>query len=101
MNLLLITYDIEDDKLRDKIAKKLLEFGMARIQLSVFMGSMKDSVHDKLLQWIQKKCVPLPGKDDQVLLLPLTPNLIENCQVWGASKLDRDDLLGRKHTLIL
>ncbi len=39
---LFVTYDIEDDKLRTKISKRLLYFGLKRIQYSVFWGDMDE-----------------------------------------------------------
>jgi len=39
---LFVTYDIEDDKLRTKISKRLLYFGLRRIQYSVFWGDVQE-----------------------------------------------------------
>ena len=38
----LISYDIQDDRLRMKLAKSLIRYGMYRIQYSVFMGNITD-----------------------------------------------------------
>ncbi len=43
MILRLISYDISDDRLRDKIAKKLEAFGCYRMQKSVYCGIIDNS----------------------------------------------------------
>ena len=47
--LYLASYDIEDNKLRLKVANALLAAGLERLQRSVFVGTMTDSVRQQLL----------------------------------------------------
>jgi CRISPR-associated protein Cas2 len=37
---LLAIYDISDDKLRNRVARKCLDFGLARVQRSCFAGDL-------------------------------------------------------------
>ncbi|GBC73283.1 CRISPR-associated endoribonuclease Cas2 [archaeon HR04] len=46
----LIIYDISDDNVRDAIAKRLLEYGLTRIQYSSFIGDLpRFRLHSLLL----------------------------------------------------
>ena len=47
----LICYDIEDNKVREKVAKLLVRSGFTRIQLSVFAGNLR---HEKCLAVYEK-----------------------------------------------
>jgi CRISPR-associated endonuclease Cas2 len=53
----LAIYDIETNRLRDKVAQRLVRFGFERIQFSVFMGHLKQKIDitiTKLLEKIDK-----------------------------------------------
>ena len=68
---ILVSYDIENDRLRLKTANKLLEFGLIRLQKSVFAGAIADKPWKQLLGWLQKEVVAQFGADDRLLYLPL------------------------------
>ena len=55
---LLISYDIEDNYLRQKIANYILDAGLARVQYSVYIGTVREIVVNDLLDWLQK----IPGE---------------------------------------
>ena len=69
---LLVSYDIENDRLRLRTANKLLEFGFLRLQLSVFAGTLPEPLWARLLLWLQQEAVAKFGPDDKLLWLPLT-----------------------------
>lgn len=69
---ILVSYDIENDRLREKTANKLLEYGLIRLQKSVFAGAIADTPWKHLLAWLQKEIVGAFGADDKLLYLPLT-----------------------------
>ena len=69
---ILVSYDIADDRLRVKTANKMLEYGLIRLQLSVFAGAIADTPWKQLLGWIQKEIVTQFAADDKLLYLPLT-----------------------------
>ena len=49
MNCLLV-YDISDDKRRAKIADACLDYGLDRIQYSVFQGNISRNLQEELFQ---------------------------------------------------
>ena len=85
MILRLISYDIEDDKFRNKLAKKLEAFGFERIQKSVFCGT------HTLQQWmqcwvlIQKLHKKYGVKDDKVYALVISKKMFRTMQGLGPS----------------
>lgn len=70
---LLFSYDIEDDRLRLRMANKLLETGFVRLQKSVFLATHLGEGHwTRLLDWTRQQVMPQLLQDDQILYLPLT-----------------------------
>ena len=69
---ILVSYDIENDRLRVKTANKLLEYGLVRLQKSVFSGAVNETPWKHLLTWMQKEVVPQFKPDDRLLYLPLS-----------------------------
>lgn len=71
--MILISYDIEDDRLRLKISKRLHFYGLHRIQYSVFMGTLasKDvpKLKTDLMAFSQQKTW---APQDTILILPDT-----------------------------
>lgn len=74
----LISYDIENDRLRDKVAKRLLASGCIRLQKSVFAGSVADSVFKELSRWLHDAVID-PG--DSVFILDIGPETLKRT-VW-------------------
>ena len=56
----IVTYDIPDDKLRKKIADKLLDYGLFRIQYSVFQGRLSRN----MIEMLEIEIGELLGKKD-------------------------------------
>lgn len=69
---ILVSYDIADDRLRLMTANKLLEYGLIRLQFSVFAGAIDDTPWKNLIGWIQKEIVAQFAPNDKLLYLPLT-----------------------------
>lgn len=98
---LLISYDLEDNYLRQKIANYILDAGLARVQYSVYIGTVKQVVVNDLLDWLQK----IPGEkrwgqNDSILVLSITQQQIREMTTIGNPSWDQDDLSGDQHTLI-
>ncbi len=95
----LILYDISEDKLRTKIAKRLIAEGFIRLQLSVFTGiqNPKDItlLWNQLNQWLQLE------PSAKFYILPLTENNFRNMEILGSTDLDLDFLTGNQHTLFI
>ena len=50
----LISYDIENNRLRTKIASRLIAAGCVRLQKSVFAGPVPDTVFKELSRWLKE-----------------------------------------------
>ncbi len=98
---LLVSYDIADDRLRLKVANKLLECGFIRLQKSVFAGTPTDPVWRQCLLFCQTAIVPGFGPDDQFFYLPLTEGQSKNFVFLPHSPADWNDLLTPPATLFV
>jgi len=87
--LVVVIYDIVDDKRRNAFAKYLQGFGV-RVQKSAFECILPNSKYEKLIQGIPK----LITNDDLVRVYKLTSNA--DIKVWGAI-----DLVEETEVLIL
>ena len=72
----MVSYDIKNDNLRSKIAKKLIYFGLSRIQYSVYLGEAHPKVGRQILAWL-KKAVPLSKNENKWLYLPMTSEVFK------------------------
>ena len=76
MRRVVVFYDVRDDRLRTKIANKLLDVGMKRIQKSVFYGEIKD------LDGLQSDLRDMV-KTDSVVILELCKTCYERVKKIG------------------
>ena len=97
----LICYDISSNTLRAKIGRKILEFGLDRINKSVYLGTINDSGLAQLESWIATTLAAKGEPDDSLIVLPVNPDQIQRLRVYGNNELDKDELSGGKSTLIL
>jgi CRISPR-associated protein Cas2 len=51
----LLVYDIPEDKIRSKVADICLDYGLARIQYSAFLGEMNHNRQEEILQKIRRR----------------------------------------------
>lgn len=51
----LLVYDIVDDKVRTKVADICLDYGLARIQFSSFLGELSHNRQEEILLKIKRK----------------------------------------------
>ncbi len=65
---LLVVYDIPDDGKRAKIADICLDFGLDRIQYSVFSGALNQTYQKELLHKLKSTLGARPGK---IMLVPI------------------------------
>lgn len=96
----LICYDISDDRLRAKIVKHLIVFGLVRVQYSVYCGEVRESRYPKLMAAFQKEMATFAVPSDSILVFDLTKAQIKTCMVIGHNNLDREGLSGETHTMI-
>jgi CRISPR-associated protein Cas2 len=99
MDAWLIAYDITDDKLRTKVANRLIYCGLYRVQFSVFVGTIDDKVLQDFIAWFQNKILILATSDCSLLVVPLSIGQVKSTLSIGTKLLDYDELTGEKHTL--
>lgn len=97
----LISYDIVQDRLRLRLSKLLLRYGLHRVQYSVFLGELKDSALGRL----EKQLLAMPqnpawSAQDTILLLPLHQYSEDNLQIIGKTPERWEEITGELHTLI-
>jgi CRISPR-associated protein Cas2 len=63
-----VVYDISKDRTRTKIAKRCLDFGLQRIQKSVFLGDLAPNRVDEILLFSKELLVP---ETDSVYIFPM------------------------------
>ena len=98
----LISYDIQADALRIKIAKLLIQYGLHRIQYSVFMGEIGDTALAKIERALKKFAAGSAwSSDDSVMILPLHQYSEDHIQFIGDSPERWAEITGKIHTLIL
>jgi CRISPR-associated protein Cas2 len=64
----LLIYDIEDDRVRTKIADACLDYGLDRIQYSAFMGDISRNHQEELFLKVKKLLGKEPGN---IQLMPI------------------------------
>lgn len=98
----LISYDIQDDALRLQLAKLLIQFGLHRIQYSVFMGRLKTSRLPKLQKALQHlQTEKRWHSEDSIMLLPLHQYSEDNLEFIGPLPDRWLEITEKIHTLIL
>ncbi len=98
----LISYDIEYDRLRLHLAKLLIRAGLYRVQYSVFMGDIRETVWKRLYADLHKIAVSSDWQPtDSILILPLHQYTVDQREVIGQAVVDWDEMTGKLHTLML
>lgn len=83
MQYKVIMYDIEDNQLRLKVSNILGEYGLIRIQKSVFCGSLTQSQWMTCQQEVEEKFLEMKGPEDRIYWLSSSKNQLEGMQVFG------------------
>jgi len=82
----LVSYDISDDNVRTKLAKRLKDFGQ-RAQFSVFEAEVTPSELQKLRRTLARVRI---GERDSIRLYWLCGACRKNGQIWGVGKIYED-----------
>lgn len=101
MKPILICYDITKNNLRKKLADKIIEAGLDRINKSVYLGTISDTQLRQLETWLAHKINTEGEPNDSLIVLPSTTQQIQSMRIYGLNELDKDELTGEKTTLIL
>jgi CRISPR-associated protein Cas2 len=64
----LVMYDIESDRIRYRVSEACLDFGLERIQFSVFRGKLNRNKREELLMRLTQTLGDEPGK---ILIQPM------------------------------
>ncbi len=75
-----VSYDIEDNKLREAIAKKLIFYGLNRVQYSVFRGEISSKNKSDIVKELEN--VDL-GKEDSIHITELCEKCKNNIKIIG------------------
>ena len=97
----LICYDISNNSLRAKLGRKIVDSGLDRINKSVYLGSISESSLIRLEQWLANLLQQRGEPQDSLIIIPVTPSLVQQLRVYGKNDLDKDELSGDKSTLIV
>jgi CRISPR-associated protein Cas2 len=87
----LLLYDVEDDRLRDRIAQTCMDYGLTRIQYSAFAGELNRNRRQELLLAVEALIGLEPAR---VLAVPVCAE--DAKQAW---KLDQYAGIGQKPPL--
>lgn len=75
-----VLYDIEDDKVRSKVAKFCKQAGLYRVQFSVFLGTIDFNQKDTLQLQLESL---INGKTDSVYIFPMSKNELQATVLLG------------------
>ena len=75
-----VMYDIEDDKVRTKVAKLCKQAGLYRVQFSVFLGSIDANQKDTLELQITAQ---IDVEKDSVYIFPMSKNELQATVLLG------------------
>lgn len=86
--MILVSYDISDDKLRTKFAKDLSKYGF-RLQYSLFQINNSEHILDNISRIIENKYSAKFTQSDSVMIIKLNPN----CEItkYGYAKNEDTD----------
>ena len=84
--IVIISYDIEEDKKRTRLANKLKDFGF-RVQYSVFEADIKQNELKELKKLL--KSYKLTG-NDSIRLYQLCESCVNKIKIWGIGEVMKD-----------
>jgi CRISPR-associated protein Cas2 len=90
-----VVYDITKDRTRTKIAKRCLDYGLTRVQKSVFLGDLPPNRVEEVLQFSRELLNP---ETDAVYVFPMCREDFERVRIVGQGfdrKLVADEVLTR------
>jgi CRISPR-associated protein Cas2 len=75
--LTLVIYDVEDDRIRLRIAKSCKDYGLDHIQYSAFRGALSATLRKELFTKLKDALGDRPGR---ILVVPLCEKDTAACQ---------------------
>ncbi|MCS7017795.1 MAG: CRISPR-associated endonuclease Cas2 [Cytophagales bacterium] len=95
--LCFVMYDIEDNRIRKKIADYLVEKGLQRIQKSVFLGQLSQKVYQEIYQTMHALQAAYEN-EDTIIIVPVAEQDLRSMRLIGR-EIDMEITLGRANTL--
>lgn len=86
MMLIVISYDIEDDQVRTRLANQLKDFG-PRVQFSVFEADIHGAELQKLRRLLQRVNL---GANDSIRLYQFCEACGKKVEIWGRGEVTQD-----------
>jgi len=96
--LIWVIYDITEDRERTKIAKACQEYGLQRIQKSVFLGDLPIHCADEIAEFSRKL---IDEETDAVFILPCCEDDFEKRITIGRKDFDEELVQGTKKMLLI
>lgn len=93
----LVIYDISSDKIREKVAKKLIAEGFERLQLSVFSGIRSPKDNKAFWQVLVNLLQAEPSA--KLYVLKVSIQNFRQMQIIGNHQIDFDYLTGQMDSL--
>jgi CRISPR-associated protein Cas2 len=75
-----VVYDISKDRTRTKVAKRCLDFGLYRVQRSVFLGDLASNRIDEILLFSEEL---LDKETDSVYIFPMCRPDFDQVRIVG------------------
>lgn len=92
-----VLYDIENDKIRNKISKICKQTGLYRVQLSVFLGTLNSNEKD-ILELKLKDIID--EEKDSVYIFPMSKDELKQTILLGQA-FDKKLITDEVHSLFL
>lgn len=100
--MIMISYDIENDRMRVKIAHALIRWGLHRIQYSVFLGTVDKEKLVYLIEELERfKAHEAWIPTNSIMILPIHGRQIKAIHMIGSWPERWDEIKGEKNTLML
>jgi CRISPR-associated protein Cas2 len=90
--MLIVTYDIHDDKTRTKFSKLLKKYGR-RLQYSVFELKNSQRILGIILREIDEKFAPKFTGADSILVIPISPADSDKIVRYGQPSMEEEGIL--------
>jgi len=90
--MLIITYDISNNKTRTKFSKFLSKYGR-RLQYSVFEIKNSERILNLIILEIEKKFAPKFKMTDSIFIFPINPNCANKIYRYGFPVQEEKELL--------
>jgi CRISPR-associated protein Cas2 len=92
-----VVYDISKDRTRTKIADRCLDFGLQRVQKSVYLGDIPPNRVEEILQFSREL---LNLETDAVYVFPMCKDDFQKVRIVGQG-FDKDSVTDRVLTKVI